>query len=400
MVLSIPILDQLHTLLLYGAAIITGISLYLHTHSFSAFITPLSTLLPVTGAVLGIICYHWWNGYFLSYCLCFATCFFLTPPAIRLIMAHAILCFCYAYCMLTLDAVRYQEKTTLLTKKNHTIEGLVVESEPWADKGNMITVNVIAINHMPCTGYIKFCLYSTQSVDVGTQRLFFNVKITPQETKPLLAGYGLRDHLLGTQFAPFLKTRIIRTSSLYSKWLAHKHTARTTLFNALEKKLSPQVFTYVSSLFLGNKKRDDFLPMRTTFTRWGLTHYLARSGLHISLLVSLWAKTLQLLPVPLSIKSLFLFLMLGIYDYFSWANISFNRALWLWFFYLASWFTSAYATPLFGFNHLTLALLLLNPWYAGCLDFQLSFFLTGILLLLSYYKKQQVILSYCANKNK
>jgi len=93
-------------------------------------------------------------------------------------------------------------------------------------------------------------------------------------------------------------------------------------------------------------------------------------------------------------------IVLFVYDRLSWASISFNRALWLWFFYLGGWLSNNAATPLFGFANIALAILLFNPWQAGCLDFQLSFFLTLVLMLYGYYKPHLFILSSCFTKKK
>ena len=140
--------------------------------------------------------------------------------------------------------------------------------------------------------------------------------------------------------------------------------------------------------------------MRLHFTRWGLTHYLARSGLHISILISLWLSALTLLPFGASLKALILGTILVLYDHLSWCSISFNRALWLWFLYIGSWLTQAQATPFVGLCNVLLILLLHNPWYAFCLDFQLSFFLTAVLMLLSYRREQSFLLSSCITKKK
>jgi predicted membrane metal-binding protein len=243
-------------------------------------------------------------------------------------------------------------------------------------------------------------VYSNPFIEPGDYAIFFGTTLTTQNNKPELAGYAAREHLLGIQFCPYLKTKKIKTFTIYGQWIAYWHLARNTLYKKLEAILPAHVFTYLAALFLGNKNRDDFLAMRAKFTNWGLTHYLARSGLHISLLISLWIGALRCMPISLPIKGILLFSILCLYDHLSWANISFNRALWLWFFYLGSWLTDRIATPIFGFAHLTLLILLTNPWYAGCLDFQLSFFLTAVLMIYSYFRKQQFMLSSCVKKNK
>lgn len=398
--LSIPLLDQLHTLLIGISILTTAASLYLYTQSFAVAPTAIASLIPVLATIGGIALYHWLPTYYAMAATLSCLIIVLSPKSLRTFVMHAAWCASMAIGVLTTDSYRYHAKKEMLSHKPCTVHGLVLDKKEWNKKGAMVTVQMYLVNYQSCNGTAKFFVYSAPSIEPGTYAAFFKVNLSTPDGKPELAGYAAREHVLGIQFCPYLKTKKLSSPSLLSSWIHYWYKARNRLYTHISSLLPPTVFTYVAALFFGNKNCPDFLTIRTQFTRWGLTHYLARSGLHISLLVSLWVTALKIIPCGLPLKAGLLFLMLCIYDQLSWANISFNRALWLWFFYLGSWLTDRIATPLFGFCHLTLLILLTNPWYAGCLDFQLSFFLTGVLMIYSYYRKQQFMLSYCFNKNK
>lgn len=261
------------------------------------------------------------------------------------------------------------------------------------------TVQLGDIKRQPEAGIIKFLTPKQPPFAVGDEGLFFNVQFQTKTEKNVDFSL-LRDHCFGICFAPYIKARIFKQRSLYGRWLHWWNARRSHVYKELQKTVPPKTFMYISSLFFGLKQGEKYLEMRAQFARWGLTHYLARSGLHISLLVSLWSVPLRFLPLSLSTKALIMLGVLFVYNQLSWANISFNRALWLWFFYLGSWLAGCVATPLFGFGQLLTAILLFNPWQACCLDFQLSFFLTFVLMLLGYLRKRTFALSYCITKKK
>ncbi|MDQ5890388.1 MAG: competence protein ComEC [Candidatus Dependentiae bacterium] len=400
------VLDVLHTVGFLLASGLIGTSFFIYTQTervHVSILTPLSPLFSVGATLGGIGLYHMLSGY----------CFFALLAAIgfawhafyrtrNYIPLHAAACALCAVMTLCVDHHQFTEKKDLLLQGRHTLHGLVIDRKQWAHRLNatVITINLTHLDYAPTSGQFKFFVYTNPSITVGDYAIFFHTTASPAPQKKDFLSYALRDHSLGSCFTPILQARIFPTKSYYSRWISWWYIWRENLYRSLQETIPAIPFTYISALFFGNKECAEFLDIRAKFTRWGLTHYLARSGLHISLLITLWVGVFRFIPLPITLKAPILFAILFLYDHLSWASISFNRALWLWFFYLGSWLVKATATPLFGLSQLSLVILLYNPWQSGCLDFQLSFLLTMILMIYGYYHQQSFLLSYCAKKKK
>jgi hypothetical protein len=393
----------MHTACLVVASILSGSSLYLYSY-YAAHqnvkLNPLHSIIPVIAVFLGI-------GIFvypaLSVVLIGISIWIAYHPQYRIFGIHACICICFTASLLALDALRHTTKQSLLAHNTHTIQGLIIDHTEWLShkKGCVVTLAITHIDHQPTTGIVKFFFYTPSPRKVGDFVYFsrFHLPITT-EHKSSLTFYALRAQILGNYYGPSISMKKLPITTVYSAWIAYWHTWRTELYTTFKSTLPPTTFTYLSSLFLGNKQCDDYLGMRIHFTRWGLAHYLARSGLHISILMSLWLSLLTILPLCASLKAILLASILIMYDHLSWCSISFNRALWLWLFYIGGWLVRANATPFVGLCNLVILILLHNPWYAWCLDFQLSFFLTAVLMLLSYRREQSFLLSSCIAKKK
>ena len=290
----------------------------------------------------------------------------------------------------------------LLSSGAHSIKGLIIDVRPWLKHrdGARVTMALCFIDEAPTSGTITFFISKAPRVAVGTTITCFNVTAVTRDKEALVQPYALRDQLRATIFVPYLSYKKQRGHTYYSRWVAWWYTWRSTLYKKIEAALPEPLLTYFSALFLGYKNTAHYQEVRSDFARFGLTHYLARSGLHISLLVWLWSYLFRLMPFPRSIQGLLLAIVLFFYNQLSWASISFNRALWLWFFYIGSWFSTQAATPLFGLLHLTTLILLFNPWQAACLDFQLSFFLTFVLMLYGAYRNKLFMASSCVLEKK
>ena len=150
-------------------------------------------------------------------------------------------------------------------------------------------------------------------------------------------------------------------------------SVRNALLSRVQKKMGTSTFQLFASLFLGELQAKKESELRPSFDFWGISHFLARSGLHVLLFVVSWRLLLLLLPAHLFVKDLLLALMCLIYAFLSWPSISFIRALMLFYLYTLSRLVGRQK----NFVHLacviTLTTLCLNPLYLFSLAFQLSF---------------------------
>jgi competence protein ComEC len=168
---------------------------------------------------------------------------------------------------------------------------------------------------------------------------------------------------------------------------------RDAVCGALERKMSASGFSVFCPLFLGKRnigKKETMQRNTELFTTWGITHYLARSGLHLIVLITLWLFVFNCLPISFNKKQWLLVSASIIYFLLSWSSIPFYRALATLIFHRLCLLFRLQS----NFLHLLIltcfSILLLNPIQFFFLDFQLSFGLTFALACFSHingYKK-------------
>lgn len=153
-------------------------------------------------------------------------------------------------------------------------------------------------------------------------------------------------------------------------------------------KMDRQAFKLYSSLFLGNRTvvKKEMENTKESFKAWGISHYLARSGLHLVIFVLIWHFILGLIPISYFAKQCFIIFLILIYATLSWSSVSFERALLMFLLYK---FCLAHKAPIYYIHLITLAtliILLFNPLELFFLDFQLSF---GITFALAWFNSVQ-----------
>ncbi len=157
------------------------------------------------------------------------------------------------------------------------------------------------------------------------------------------------------------------------------------LVEALKHKMSKPCFTLFSSLFVGDRSHNKWIVHKTTdeFSRWGILHYLARSGLHLVIFILLWHSLFMIIPLSFWIKQTLLTSLILCYAALTVPSVSFNRALIVFllkkgsdFFYRPTHFMHILSTT-------ALLILLYNPAHLFFLDFQLTFCLTMALALVN-----------------
>jgi competence protein ComEC len=159
---------------------------------------------------------------------------------------------------------------------------------------------------------------------------------------------------------------------------------RKRLCSGIKTNMSPVTYNLFSSLFLGLKDdRSITETVEAIFKRWGVVHYLARSGLHVQLAISLWRRLLGFIPIPFVLKHILLLTVLFFYSLLSWSGIAFMRALIMYFLFAASALRSIPFCSLHGLSVSCTTLLLYNPIYLFRLEFQLTFLVTAIILLVN-----------------
>ncbi len=195
--------------------------------------------------------------------------------------------------------------------------------------------------------------------------------------------YLLKESIHATTYCTALNHKIIKDDFGYRTQMQR---LAVNIESRISKKLSNISRILFSSLFLGSKKyaEIDSALIKDPFNKWGLNHFLARSGLHVSLLLFLIFFVLRLSSLRVIYSNIITVAFLCIYTALSYTSISFARSLLMAL--VAIWCTiQRVPVNLLHILLITLiALLLYNPFSVLFLDFQLTFLLTFGLCLLPF----------------
>jgi competence protein ComEC len=150
------------------------------------------------------------------------------------------------------------------------------------------------------------------------------------------------------------------------------------LLSTLKTKLSTPAFLFFSSLFLGNRSCIKVSLEETSeqFKIWGISHFLARSGLHLALFIFIWQMLSSLIPFSFGTKQLLFTTLSIIYFMLTWTSAPFTRAFALLIMHKLFLFLKIPFNLLHALSCVCLCFLLYCPLYIFFLDFQLSFALT------------------------
>ncbi len=162
------------------------------------------------------------------------------------------------------------------------------------------------------------------------------------------------------------------------------HQLKSRLISKISQKMNRETADLFSAMFLGKKnKTQTYDKSKDQFKIWGISHYLARSGLHLVIFIMIWHLILCLFPIPFRWKQSILIALALIYALLSWSSVSFIRALTVFMLYKIA---TIFEIQMHIVHSITLACLftlLYNPAHLFFLDFQLSFALTFALAWLA-----------------
>ncbi|OGB97169.1 hypothetical protein A3F06_02150 [candidate division TM6 bacterium RIFCSPHIGHO2_12_FULL_36_22] len=300
------------------------------------------------------------------------------------IIVITILCFFFGTMAYQYHDQRYTKAANSLTGFQPTLVGKVSTVERIKNKFTYRSTIQVA-NH-----YIWVLSKETPGFEPGDlvqiNKLYLHSPLN-KEMGPWMKKEGI----IATAFAGKIKTTILKNASMLDI-LASLNRQKEHIFTRLQQKLPAYVGNLMGLIFFGNKQDIDpseLMELRTTYMHWGLSHYLARSGLHIVILFTLFNVLLLFFGLPIFIRKLLLLGFCLLYTALSWMSISYIRALLLIFFYTIAQLANIKLSLLFFINLTCCIILLYNPYQLFALDFQLSFALTYILILIGHLKVQE-----------
>ncbi|MBY0110067.1 MAG: ComEC/Rec2 family competence protein [Candidatus Babeliaceae bacterium] len=201
-------------------------------------------------------------------------------------------------------------------------------------------------------------------------------------TNPEYSNYLLKENIHATTYCNKLlstKKKQIKTKTINTKEISLQ------IENQISNKMSNIAGNLFSSLFLGSKKYIECqdLTIKNCFNTWGINHFLARSGLHVTLILFFIIFMGRICLIPFNYLNLITSFFLLAYSLFSYSSISFFRAF---ITALMGIWCLTMRVPLNSLHLVTLAFLIsiiYNPFFALFLDFQLTFLLTWGLCVLA-----------------
>lgn len=288
----------------------------------------------------------------------------------------------------------YNDFYAFTHNKKVTITGTVIDKNTVITHYKKTTVITLAIDTIATecctkTSNKSLLLYTENSttLTVGDTVTFLDMYCKKPSSESFQL-YQIKEQIVATVFdnAPKYTINYHPTWSLrYWIWNQKKR-----LLEGLSDKLSENGFRFFSSLFLGNRAciKTELEETNEQFKTWGISHFLARSGLHLALFIFIWQAIFCIIPLPMIVKQIIISLLSGIYFLLTWTSAPFTRSFALFILNKICLFAKI---PFHLLHYLTLVcfgFLLYCPLYLFFLDFQLSFALTFALAWFSQLSTQ------------
>lgn len=189
----------------------------------------------------------------------------------------------------------------------------------------------------------------------------------------------LKENIVASFFSKKLNYKILNKNINPIKQFLYK--TRKKINKKIKNKLNKNSYSLFSSIFLGNKTNTISSDDKNSFNLWGITHYLARSGLHIVIFILIWQLLLGFLPINIKIKNIILLILSLTYLNLSWTSLSFLRAFSIFVLYQISSLFNKQSNFLHLLTLICILILIKNPIQFFFLDFQLTFLLTFTLAI-------------------
>ncbi len=311
---------------------------------------------------------------------------------------HALIFF--NFFIFSIALIRYQQVTRPILPfenlKEVFLEGIVLEksfsSNNISRYKTLLLIENFYYKNIKFKANFSIYIYGQEKSNYWVDDKIICGPVDIKESKDEQLFYLQKEGVAASVFCKKLNFKILnRPERSWRNWIFWQ---RELLQIRLFKKMDNATFSLFSSIFMGNKnsvaKKLDLY--KNNFKIWGISHHLARSGLHLIIFIFIWNFILNFLPFPFLYKHIFILIITIIYALFSWTSVSFLRAIIMYFFYKLALFFEYKVKALHILIITCLLLLLYNPLYLFGLDFQLSFLLSFLLLWIDEIKYQSNLL--------
>ncbi len=288
----------------------------------------------------------------------------------------------------------YDNFYTLFENKKINVNGTVIDKNEVISHYKKLDAITLAINTIATKEFtqtsnktIVFYTKSNTNISVGDMVTFYDIMCKRPSSEDFQR-YQIKEQVIATVFDDTPK-HVVNYHPTWSlrNWI---WTQKKRLLDDLANKFSHNTFRFFTSLFLGNRAcvKASLEETNEQFKIWGISHFLARSGLHLALFIMIWNSLFCFIPIPLVCKQLIITLLSCIYFILTWTSAPFTRSFALFLVSKLCLFTKTSFHLLHYVTLVCLCFLLYCPLYLFFLDFQLSFALTFALAWLNQLSAQ------------
>ncbi len=334
------------------------------------------------------------NLFFLSAALLFITGIFIKKQWPIKIFNTLLFSVILASYLARLQVNSFNDLKSQLNQKTFNITGTVIEYEKIEDsffKHKIIIQASLLENQTQKIATNKsFAIYTQKfpRMYLGEQVVLQNLKFNFSNDL-LFENYLIKNKLAASVFTNSLDFKILKDSPVF---LLNKY--KLSLLKKINSKMNDATKIMFNSIFAGykNNHRSGTNRLKSDFQTWGIIHYLARSGLHLVIISTIWQTLCTVLKVPIALSNLVILLFMLLFYALTWSAIPFMRALIMIVCYRICNLLKLQVHLLHILNISCIFSLLNNPISIFFLDFQLSFLLTyGLIFFneISYMKNKR-----------
>lgn len=294
-----------------------------------------------------------------------------------------ILVFIIAGLHLNTKKLRHHKILSNLPTTVEKYEGIICDKYSLENQRRNLCLKVKIVRSNYLSGYcIKLLSISSDNASPG-DLIAFNAKLVPSSLKTI----SLRcNNIIASAFSNNYQTIPLESANLFERLAILFIKLKFKIFSSLSRKMTRLTSALFSSLFLGkNSSNLNFYRVKYYWNILGISHYLARSGIHIMLLLIIWSYVIFMIPISYVCKQILLILISVLFYALSWPSISFTRAIIGSCFFIFCKLRRIAIAPIHVICIICLLDLLANPFNLFLLEFQLSFGLTFFLLIYSQF---------------
>lgn len=224
-----------------------------------------------------------------------------------------------------------------------------------------------------------------QTIEQGSTIQIQNLKLK-QPNKSSFRMYLIKENVWAVGHVDNQNILLLKKPS----WLKQQLNKVQKSFHKASLKLAKKTSCLYRYIMLGDKAKSfTGKNYKKLFQLWGISHQLARSGLHVIMLIWALMLCMRILPCSYNTKLLLTGGMLFLYATATIPSTAFLRAIYMYFAYALCKICKIPTSPLHIVTCACLIIITQSPYQIFALDFQLSF--TATITIIAFFKMTQRI---------